>query len=338
MLQLQRSQYQYEVMKNFYENKLQLLSQEVQQKQGERDRLELDLQEIIQSKLESTTITREHEKVLRDKLFKKDEELAALKRRQNELNNLSQVQIRSLRQLSKLEEEICSMKKQRVDLTKTLQIEKKKHFTILSEKIKEIDRLKVSLHRTSNELKKVGKDKDRAENKVKEALKEGAAMRKKANDLLKFSSESSAKSARKVMSYAAKSSGSYYLNENDLKIHKWLDKCITNIVEKEQIASSLKKHCEQQLSLLHKKSMLENKRSDDINADALVELEEELDCLESQLKLRNDQIYEIRHQLSKSEKILPETTVELLKRNFAATLPAAHDVIKVLINMIIRTR
>jgi hypothetical protein len=108
-------------------------------------------------------------------------------------------------------------------------------------------------------------------------------MRKKANDLLKFSSESSAKSARKVMSYAAKSSGSYYLNENDLKIHKWLDKCITNIVEKEQIASSLKKHCEQQLSLLHKKSMLENKRSDDINADALVELEEELEKLDKEL-------------------------------------------------------
>ena len=81
--------------------------------------------------------------------------------------------------------------------------------------------------------------------------------------------------------------------------------------------------------------MLENKRVDD---DVNDELEDELDSLESQLKLRNDQIYEIRHQLSRSEKILPETTIELLKRNFAATLPSSHDVIKVLINMIIRTR
>ena len=53
----------------------------------------------------------------------------ALKRRQNELNNLSQVQTRSIKQLAKLEEDISAMKKQRVDLTKTLQIEKKRHFT-----------------------------------------------------------------------------------------------------------------------------------------------------------------------------------------------------------------
>ena len=129
MLQLQRSQYQYEVMKTFYENKLLVLSEEVHQKQVERDKLELDLQDIIQSKLESSAITVEQEKILRDKLHKKDEELVALKRRQNELNNLSQVQTRSIKQLAKLEEDISAMKKQRVDLTKTLQIEKKRHFT-----------------------------------------------------------------------------------------------------------------------------------------------------------------------------------------------------------------
>jgi hypothetical protein len=111
------------------ENKLLALSEEVQQKQVERDKLELDLQDIIQSKLESTAITVEQEKILRDKLHKKDEELMALKRRQNELNNLSQVQTRSIKQLAKLEEDISAMKKQRVDLTKTLQIEKKRHFT-----------------------------------------------------------------------------------------------------------------------------------------------------------------------------------------------------------------
>jgi hypothetical protein len=78
----------------------------------------------------------------------------------------------------------------------------------LSEKIKEIDKLKVSLHRATSELKKVEKDKDRAENKVKEVLKEGAAIKKRANDLLRFSSENSVKSARKAMSYAAKNSTS----------------------------------------------------------------------------------------------------------------------------------
>ena len=198
----------------------------------------------------------------------------------------------------------------------------------------------MTLHRTTSELKKVEKDKDRAENKVKEVLKEGAAIKKRANDLLRFSSENSVKSARKNMSYAAKNSGSYYLNENDLKIHKWLDKCLSNIVDKETIANSLKKHCEQQLALLHKKTELENKKQEVEDADdaILLEMEEEIESLESQLILRNEQIYEIRQQLSKNEKISPETTLELLKRNFAATLPSAQDVIKVLINMIIRSR
>jgi len=70
----------------------------------------------------------------------------------------------------------------------------------------------------------------------------------------------------------------------------------------------------------------------------ILELEEELESLDSQLKLRNEQIYEIRHQLSKNERISPENIIELLKRNFAATLPSAQDVIKVLINMVIRSR
>ena len=109
-------------------------------------------------------------------------------------------------------------------------------------------------------MKKVEKDKDRAENKIKEVMKEGAAMRKRANDLLRFSSESSVKSARKGMSYAAKNSSTYYLNDNDLKIHRWLEKCLVNIVDKEHIANSLKKHCEQQLALLHKKTALGNNK------------------------------------------------------------------------------
>lgn len=107
-------------------------------------------------------------------------------------------------------------------------------------------------------MKKVEKDKDRAENKVREVMKEGAVMRKRANDLLKLSSENSVKSARKGMSYAAKNSSTYFLNDSDLKIHRWLDRCITNVVDKEHIANSLKKHCEQQLSLLHKKTALGN--------------------------------------------------------------------------------
>ncbi len=70
------------------------------------------------------------ERGLREELKRKDEELRSLKKKQDELNRLSQMQNRYSSQLTKLETDITSMKKQRVDLTKTLNSEKKNHLSV----------------------------------------------------------------------------------------------------------------------------------------------------------------------------------------------------------------
>lgn len=172
--QLKRSQYQYGIMKAFYEKKLNDLNTEMDAKQHERERLleELtDLERLARvSKEEEDTPKGQSakQKALRYKLEKKDDELRSMKARQEELSNLSKVQARYMNQVSKLESDVITMRKQKVELSKSLQLEKKKHFTLLNEKAKQIDKLKRDLLKSSLEAKKLGNDKCVAEERAKE--------------------------------------------------------------------------------------------------------------------------------------------------------------------------
>jgi precorrin-2 methylase len=73
----------------------------------------------------------------------------------------------------RLESDISAMKKQRVELTKTLQSEKKKHMSNLNEKAKEIERLKRELSKKAVDVKRLGMEKERAEDRAREAMREG---------------------------------------------------------------------------------------------------------------------------------------------------------------------
>jgi hypothetical protein len=168
--QLRRSHYQYGVMKAFYEQKLQALNEEMATKESERESLMTELQELELTKSETDAIKQkaDRQSKLRSELTKRDEELRTLKKRQDELSKMSQVQSKYQNQMLKLGSEIEAMKKQRVDLTKSIQGEKKRHLVALAEKAKEIEALKKALTKSVNEARKLGKDKERAEEKAKE--------------------------------------------------------------------------------------------------------------------------------------------------------------------------
>ena len=170
--QLRRSHYQYGVMKTFYEQKLSSLELEMSQKQQERERLLIEIHSLEhnteRNEVEAEKQKNDQEKRLRLQLQKKDEELRLLKKRQEELSSLSKVQSRYMAQVSKLESDIEGMRKQKVDLSKSLQTEKKKHFILLNEKARDIDRLKRELTQSAGEAKRLGKDKQRAEERTKE--------------------------------------------------------------------------------------------------------------------------------------------------------------------------
>jgi hypothetical protein len=175
--QLKRSHYQYGVMKAFYEKKLSDLNSEMVEKQEERERLMeelIDLEKLARmNKQEDVgkTQAKTKEKMLRDQLEKKDEELRMMKKRQDELSGLSKVQARYLTQVAKLESEIIKTKNQKMEVTRSLQDEKKKHFTLLNEKAREIDKIRRELVKTNGEAKRLATEKLKAEERTKEVRK-----------------------------------------------------------------------------------------------------------------------------------------------------------------------
>lgn len=172
--QLKRSQYQYEVMKAFYEKKLSDLNFEMGEKQMERQRLMDELTDLdflaraTKQEVEPSDGQKKKEKALRDQLEKKDDELRAMMMRQEELSNLSKVQNRYTAQVAKLELDVSTMRSQKVSLTKNLKDEKKKHFKLLNDKAREIDQLRRNLVKSAAEAKKLEIDKLKAEEKFKD--------------------------------------------------------------------------------------------------------------------------------------------------------------------------
>jgi len=374
--QLRRSQHQYSVMKAFYEQKLTALSEEMEGKQAERDRLMQELHDLERntSKLEHEASRQKNneERRLRMQLQKKDEELRLLKRRQEELSNLAKVQARYQSQVVRLESDIDNMRKQKVELTKSLQAERKRHFAMLTVKAREVDRLRHELMVTASEAKRLNRDKLRAEERAKEAMKDSAAMRKRVQDQRyggAGAAESQTLASRQTRRLPVKSGVSKpAMTEEELRVKKWLDQRLQDITAREEAAEALRQQCKQQMALMHKKEALvkekENLRSavnlrDVITRDgaagaapdgapagltqdeeeALQELQDRLDSVEGQLRLRHRDIAAIESQLSLAdEAALPENTLEALKSRSAASLPAAHEVIRLLFDMLVAAK
>jgi hypothetical protein len=369
MAQLTRSQQQYGAMKAFYEQKLNALSSEMKQKQDERDHLFSELQEVSGEKNEALVQKETREKGLREELKRKDDELKALKKKQEELSRLSQMQTRYSSQLTKLESDITSMKKQRVDLTKTLNAEKKNHIVALTDKAREIERLKRELEKSTKEVKKLGRDKELAESKAKDAVREGVVLKKKTQELMKVATTvqqnlSMTRNAYRAVSKASRissnlSGANRILSEEELRTKRWIDKRIEEISAREAAAEALKMQYEHQLELLNRKESLEMERfaalekkggearPETIDSklllsegerDVLLEIEDQLTTIDGELDERHLQISTIAQQIANSGDVPgSEKTMEVLKRTAAGSLPAAHELIRLLFDMLVQS-
>lgn len=373
VMQLQRSQQQYLDMKTFYEHKLDTLCAEMEAKEKEKQKVLDELHELsLRSEVASVKQGREDR--LREKLESKEQELLTMRARQLELSHLSKVQSRSSEQLKKLEADISSMKRQRVDLARTLQLEKKAHLSALNMKAKEVDHLKRELTRAMQKVRKLGDEKERAEMKAKEMIRDNISRRKRESAGTNGTTSNSAplqtmtaRDSRRVLSqHASNSSGGRILSAEEIKTKKWLDKQVRVIAARENAAEALRLQCEQQLALLHQKKQLEEFREplravilkvkrieggdmscqEDKNIlsvdeeEALADCEEKISKLEGQLKYRNAEISRMELEL-KSDKRLKTThqsTVEMLKHNAASSLPAAHQLIHLLFDIVVSTR
>ena len=150
----------------------------------------------------------------------------------------------------------------------------------------------------------------------------------------------------------------HIFNESDLKIKKWLDGKIGDINGREEAVASLRIQIEQQSLLLKTKECLENDRASicssihslygpkgsqksvEDSTQTLEELVDRIESVEGQLKMKNRNIAAIEDKLRADGEIytLPETTLDSLKKTSAGTLPASHDLIRLLFMMLIGSK
>lgn len=384
LAQLVKSQEQYARMKTFYETRLQQLSTEMQEKQEEREKLLHELQEIAEKNSEAEVL-KVRESKLREELRNKDEELKVMKKKQQELRSLAQAQSQYSAQLTKLESDIVSMKKQRVDLTKQLQLEKKNHLAALTEKAREIDRLKRELAKASAEVKRLGKVSETAEQKMKDALREGAMLKKKATDIARLQEVASATNTRlalKAISMAtSKQRSAFYnpatntrksLSEDEIRIRRWLQQRVSEISTKDAAVENLKQQYEQQLELLQRLEELECERNDNsgtgLNAsggsgsaskaganrssmiaalasrskdeeEKMMEiLDDRVSALNGQLNAKAQKIGDLRQQITQLGDVpSTERVVDTLRKQLQS-LPAAHEMVRTLFDMLIASQ
>lgn len=347
MEQLIKSQEQYSIMKAYYETKLSSLSETMKEKQAEREQLASELKEVSAN---SNDTMRSREAKLIEELNSKDEDIRSLQRKAEELKHLSQTQSRYTQQVAKLQNDIVDMKKQRVDLAKTLQADKKSHIMALNEKVKEIEALKRQLLKSNTEVRKLGRDKEIAENRVKDALREGAVLKKKVQDASKVTvamplaptGEQSVGAAREAIKAITKSSARWgnkrVLSDQELRTKKWIDQRIAEISSREAAAESLRKQYEQQLELLTRRDALEKERSKaPSEEEALLELlEDRLSSIDGQLNVRSQRISDIFQQINEAGDVAgSDKTLDALKRMAAGTLPASHELIRLLMDMLV---
>lgn len=373
--QLQKSQHQYTVMKAFYEQKLSALNDEVLVKEDEREVLMKEILELeAKSELESKKSERESK--LRGELQKKDDELKLLKKRQDELSHLSQVQQRFMTQIHKYQADIDAQKKQRVDLTRQLRAGKKNHLIELNTKAKEIEKLKRDLMKSAQEVKVLGLQKARAESKARESSNALAARRKNNGPdrqgsgpplNVEAGSIFSSKSVRKVLMASSSNTRSAQsarrvFSDEELQVKKWLENRIADISSRDEEAEALHRQCEQQLTLQHIRNQLETDRSvaaveiakvkENMDPEsssyktelsrhqnAMFDLEARIESLDDQLRYRRQKITDMQmHLATLDESTMHDKSVEVLKRMAAGSLPAAHELIRLLFDLLVYSR
>lgn len=119
--QLQVSQQKYATMREFYEEKLQEMEIQVKERELERENLLVELKSME----ETNSCTRD----LQRRLERKEESLAVLRRKQNELASLTKVSSRNESEINRLRNDVVSMKHKKVELQKQVMIDRKAHKT-----------------------------------------------------------------------------------------------------------------------------------------------------------------------------------------------------------------
>lgn len=153
--QLQSSQAkQYSSMKEFYEGKLHEMEKLLDQKEGERQKIIVELEKLK----DNNDDTRD----LEAQLKKKEEHIAGIRKQKLQLKDLKAVSSKNAAEISKLQYEVKAMKERKVSMHKQLTEERKAHAA-------EIKVLKKNLLQKDREIRKWQKNSNQKTSEAEKA-------------------------------------------------------------------------------------------------------------------------------------------------------------------------
>lgn len=343
--QLQQSQKKYATMRHFYEDKLKQMEEQVRERESEREALLAELKKLEQSspRTKENPLTKELEQRLQDK----ERHIAGLKKRQNELVNLTGVSSRNETEINRLKNDIISMKTQKVELQKLINAERKSH-------VGEINRMKKEVmhhDKEANKWKRISDQKAAEAEKslqvAKSRLEQIGTLKAKYSNAEKQLRVKTVK--RGVMEKAGLDSvivgmraiktsnqGSTKSKVDVDAVRDFLDKKVAAIGKKEAIADKLAHEWEDHLELLAKKQALGKTRAS----------KEARQNIEIELKYKEERIRKLAEQLGKqpNSDAKPTDEVSFEDNEFrkllpeASTLPGMKLTSRILFGMVVRER
>jgi len=275
--ELRLSQTKYASMRDFYEDKLRQMEDQVRARKAERDALVLEVQT---SKKGAGSCTQE----LEQKLSDKERHISGLRKRQTEILKLTKISSRNEEEIIRLKYDISAMKRKKVEMHKLVNNERKTH-------IGELNRLKKEVIQRDKEVNKLRRITDRktlqaeksnqvaksrleqigilkakyteAERKLRiKTVKKGVMEKAGLDNVIMGRRNTTTKKpiSKKAISYNSTA-------DIDL-IRDFLDKKVSDVGKKEAIADKLANEWEDHILLVSKKQKLldENSSKESVNA------------------------------------------------------------------------
>ena len=351
--QLLLSEEKYSDMRDFYEEKLKQMENQVREREREREALVRELEERQASKSDT--------KDLMVRLKEKETHISSLKKRQVELMGLTKVSSKNETEISRLRHDVISMKQKKVDMQNLISQERKSH-------IGEIQRLKkesIQLDREVNRWKKISERKtfeaEQAQRVSKFRLEEVGSLRAKykgaaPNLRVKTVKRGVMEKAgldpvllgghdikNKVFDEQKGARATPKVSEPDIdSMRAFLNNKIADFCRKEGIADKLANEWEDHMDHMSQKQLLleDLKRGIDIS-------DEELEAVDVQLQYKEARIRQLAQRLGKQSAdrsqqeqlndILGEKDYISLFRN-STPLAAAQQTCRVLFGMVVKER
>ncbi|KAG7391888.1 Kinesin-like protein kif21b [Phytophthora pseudosyringae] len=357
---IRQAQENYDRMKNFYEQKMAEMVEEVRTTQVDRDHLVEEIQQTEKKAAAEGDTSGGNgrlAKLSRD-LKVKEDELHALRKKQNDMNRFMAQKKKNEMQLRVLNSEIGNMKRQKVDLVKKMQEERKRYEEEAKQRRREIMSLKRSQQRDKQQIMRLGSQKDAQERVLKRKMEEVNAAKQR----LKQQQQLTAQARKMNSSYGRKKNTAASRADRDAK---WLSEEVKKRAEEQQKLEQLQKEREavakEMETLYVQRDKLEKEVTNSISSQTnirdvltspmessplsrrnsgrqqqltpaeeqlLYDLEERIEACQAQLEYKEEKISEISDDAQ-----VVDGGAALAKIETTQSLPEARTLLKMLFSM-----